>query len=377
MNTPAPVTRANFDIDRINTDRAATMGVSRAAGGITFTSAVEVMEFAKLMALDEKGAPHLYKNVGTCLRITFQAIEWGMSPFAVADKSYEVNKRVAYESQLIHAVIESRAPLKKRLRAEYLGEGPTRQCKVWGTFIGEEEPHDYTSPMFKDIKVKNSPLWHSDPDQQLFYYASRSWARKWAPDVLMGIYTKDELQEHPTAGREEEEPSGSNLQRRMDAARTAGAEPRNGTHGAAVEQLEHLSRGDTVVTPQGNTTAQAKEPVVTIEHEPQGQGQQADKAAEPPKTTKQSSGIGRRGKPSSKKAEADDPLPADPRPVKPTDAKGYLLYAEHWIDELGEGDHEKGWQRWQDEMDLRRELVVPIKEANRLRGMLTTKVGES
>jgi hypothetical protein len=30
----------------------------------------------------------------------------------------------------------------------------------------------YTSPMIKDIKVKNSPLWTADPDQQLFYFAS-------------------------------------------------------------------------------------------------------------------------------------------------------------------------------------------------------------
>lgn len=376
MNTPAPVTRANFDIDRINTERAATMGVSRAAGGITFTSAVEVMEFAKLMALDEKGAPHLYKNVGTCLRITFQAIEWGMSPFAVADKSYEVNKRVAYESQLIHAVIESRAPLKKRLRAEYIGEGPTRQCKVWGTFIGEDEPHEYTSPMFKDIKVKNSPLWASDPDQQLFYYASRSWARKWAPDVLMGIYTKDELQQHPNAGRDEEEPSGSNLQRRMEAAREQGAEPRNGTHGAAVEQLEHLSRGDTVVTPETNTGAQAKEPV-TIEHEPQG-----DTKTEPPKQTKtpkQSSGKGRGGK-STKKADEQDEQPKAQPPAKPTDAKGYIAYAEHWMGQIDPTDakaHNAGWQRWQDEMDQRRELVVPTKESLRLRGMLVNLIGES
>lgn len=120
-----------------------------------------------------------------------------MSPFSVANKSYSVNDRLAYESQLIHAVVEARAPLKQRLRKKYAGEGEKRRCTVIGHFKGEVEPIEYESPEFGRITPKNSPLWKSDPDQQLWYYSVRAWARANCPDVLLGIYSADELQDNP------------------------------------------------------------------------------------------------------------------------------------------------------------------------------------
>ena len=43
--------------------------------------------------------------------------------------------------------------------------------------------------------VRNSPLWEQDPRQQLAYLCTKRWARLHAPDVLLGVYTPDELQE--------------------------------------------------------------------------------------------------------------------------------------------------------------------------------------
>lgn len=166
-----------------------------ASGGVSQVNLPQVVEIAKFMAAAGQGVPeHCQGNVGICLRVTFQAVEWQMSPFSVADMSYLVNKRLAYMSQLIHAVVEARAPLQHRLECEYDGEGAERTCTVRGCFI-TGDVREYTTPKFKDIRVKNSPLWKDDPDQQLFYAASRSWARKWCPDVLLGVYTKDELQD--------------------------------------------------------------------------------------------------------------------------------------------------------------------------------------
>jgi hypothetical protein len=54
---------------------------------------------------------------------------------------------------------------------------------------------EYTSPMLKDIKVKNSPLWAQDPAQQIGYYASRAMCRRHFPDVILGVYTPEEMNE--------------------------------------------------------------------------------------------------------------------------------------------------------------------------------------
>lgn len=170
--------------------------LSGSTGTINFSSMLQIMEFAKLMAVSGVAVPKFLRaNPGACLAVTMQANEWAMSPFAVANKSYSVNDRIAYESQLVHAVIERRAPLKDRLNARWDGDlaAGTRRCIVVGHFQGETDPREWASPEIGKIKIKNSPEWISNPDKQLFYHASRDWARIWAPDVLLGIYTRDEM----------------------------------------------------------------------------------------------------------------------------------------------------------------------------------------
>jgi RecT family len=187
------VARIEERIDRV---AAGALEVSDQLGGLRFQNMIEVMEFSKLMSVAGLAVPpHLRGEPGTCLAVCVQALEWRFSPFAVANKSYSVNGRIAYESQLIHAVIEARAPLVHRLKCEYEGAGETRVCIVTGLLKNEVEPIAYRSPEFSKITPKNSPLWKTDPDQQLWYYASRAWARRFCPDVLLGVYSKDELQD--------------------------------------------------------------------------------------------------------------------------------------------------------------------------------------
>lgn len=184
--------------DRINAKidlaEAGAIAISDRIGGIAFSNMSELMEFAKMMSVS-RGAipPHLRENPGSCLAVCVQALEWRMSPFAVANKSYFVNDRIAYESQLIHAVVEARAKLKTRLRCSYEGDGVALVCVVKGHFQNEPDPIEYRSPEIGTIKPKNSPLWQTDPRQQLWYYSVRAFARRYCPDVLLGIYSEDEL----------------------------------------------------------------------------------------------------------------------------------------------------------------------------------------
>ncbi len=194
---------ADQNFGALDPRRVDNVKITASAGGVAFASALEVMEFAKLMAMSDKAVPKDFRaNAGMCLAIVMQAVEWRMSPFQVANKSYVVNDRLAFESQLIHAIIEARAPLKERLNCEYTGDGADLVCRVEGKFMDNTVRH-YESPKLKDVKVKNSPLWVGDPKQQLWYYSSRAWARKWCPDVLLGIYSKDEIENDPQLGRDE------------------------------------------------------------------------------------------------------------------------------------------------------------------------------
>lgn len=182
--------------NRIDKTVAGAVTVSDAVGGVMFKDMMQVMEFAKMMAVSGTAVPrHLRSNPGACLAVCVQALEWHMSPFSVANKSYEVNDRIAYEAQLIMAVINARAPLQNRLRYSYAGDGPELRCTVSGLIKGETEPLEYQSPAIKDIRPQNSPLWKTDPRQQLGYYSGRNWARRFCPEVILGIYAEDELRD--------------------------------------------------------------------------------------------------------------------------------------------------------------------------------------
>lgn len=159
-----------------------------------FSNMGQIVEFGKAMA--QSGVAiraHLRGNVGACVAITMQAQRLEMDPFVVANNSYEVNNQLAYEGKLIIAIINTRAPIKGRLKTRFEGEGPKRRCCASATFVGEDEPTEVWSPEFAAILPKNSPLWKTDPDQQLAYYTKRSWARRECPEVLLGVYDREEL----------------------------------------------------------------------------------------------------------------------------------------------------------------------------------------
>lgn len=207
-------------------------------GGIETDNLLQMIEVAKLMSRSGPAVPsYLRENPGACLAVVIQASDWGMRAFAVANKSYVVeNKgeiRVAFESQLIHAVIESQAPIKGRLKCDYEGDGDERRCIVSGTFKGEDEPRVFRSETLGKRRpglnqygnVKGSPLWATKPDLQQWYDASRDWARMYCPDILMGVYAKDEMEEFTPIGPDRAKdvsPSNSLIERLGATQRPAG-----------------------------------------------------------------------------------------------------------------------------------------------------------
>lgn len=152
----------------------------------------EAMELGKLLASSNFVPAHLRGKSGDCLAVVMQATRWGMDPIAVANKTYFVQDRIAYEAQLVNAVLNARAPLDGRLQVSWDGDGQTLTCKVTGRIKGDPEPHTVWQEM-ASITTKNSPLWKQSPRQQLAYYTTRLWARLYCPEVLLGVYADDEI----------------------------------------------------------------------------------------------------------------------------------------------------------------------------------------
>jgi hypothetical protein len=198
---------AEGKIEKVMTERTTMVPIGDF--GLRFENAMQMAEAAKLMATAGPMLPEwLQGNVGGCWGIILRASELGISPLTLANWSYLVDnkgvKRVAYESQFYHAIIEARAPIKERLQHEIIGEGEERKCKVWATFKGETKPKEFLSETLGKLrpgkneygKTKGSPLWDRKPEVQMFYDASRDWARIHCPDILGGVYAREEMEEN-------------------------------------------------------------------------------------------------------------------------------------------------------------------------------------
>ena len=156
------------------------------------TTLQSCMEFANIMCKGGLIPAHL-RNAADALRVVIQSSKWQLDPFAVADKTSVINGKLMYEGQLVMAVINSRGKMKERLSYDYKGEGDNRVLTVTGTVQGEDKPREIVLPFTLAKKINKNGQMGINPDQQAAYIGARLWARKHMPELMMGIYTPDEI----------------------------------------------------------------------------------------------------------------------------------------------------------------------------------------
>lgn len=172
---------------------------------------------AEIMASGTCTVPrHLAGNKGDCFAIVMQSAQWGMNPYAVAQKTHIVSGSLGYEAQLVNAVVE------KHLRSEFEYEWFGDWSRILGKFAWREgkngkyqvpgwnqedevglgvrvwnsaKPGKVLELLLVQATVRNSTLWASDPKQQLAYLAVKRWSRLYCPGAILGVYTPDELAE--------------------------------------------------------------------------------------------------------------------------------------------------------------------------------------
>jgi hypothetical protein len=140
---------------------------------------------------------HLQGNPADCLAIIMQAAQFGINPFAMAQKTHIVNGTLGYEAQLINAVIANSGAIRGRFHYEYRGTGANIECRVGAIPSGDSDVVWGEWLSAASVTTKNSPLWKTNPKQQLGYLQVKNWARQYAPGAIMGVYTADELREIP------------------------------------------------------------------------------------------------------------------------------------------------------------------------------------
>jgi hypothetical protein len=155
-----------------------------------------VLRLAELMAKCGTLPVHL-KNPADCFRVVVQAAKWNMDPFVVAECTSLVHGRLCYEGKLVAAALLNRGI--GRLDYEITGKGQDSAVVVSGTPKGGRQAksvsgsvREWRTKQMKDGReIPNN--WDKDPHSMLVYRGTRQWARLWAPEVMAGVYTPDEL----------------------------------------------------------------------------------------------------------------------------------------------------------------------------------------
>ncbi len=152
----------------------------------------QAIEFSERMA---KGAliPAHLKNPADCLRVVLQAATWKLNPFAVADKTSIISNKLMYEGQLVAAVVNARGNLSSKLRYDFTGEGDARVLVVSGIIKGEDEARTIELPFTLAKRINKNGQMGINPDQQATYIGARLWARRHMPELMLGVYTPDEI----------------------------------------------------------------------------------------------------------------------------------------------------------------------------------------
>lgn len=162
-----------------------------------------MMHFAEVMSSGVSTVPkHLQGKPSDCLAIVMQAARWGMDPFAVGQKTHLVNGTLGYEAQLVNAVLMSSGAIRGRFHYEYRGDGNKLSCRAGAIPSGETEIAWTEWLCIDQITTKNSPLWKTNPKQQMAYLQVKNWGRLYAPGAIMGIYSVEELYERDAEPRD-------------------------------------------------------------------------------------------------------------------------------------------------------------------------------
>lgn len=151
--------------------------------------------------------PTIYQgNIANTFIALEMATRTGSSPLAVMQNLYIVHGRPAWSAQFVIAALNACGKFSP-LRFEIAGEGDKRTCKAWAVEHGTGERLEGPPVSVEMAKAegwygKNGSKWQTMPELMLRYRAASFFGRLYAPDILMGMRTSEELQDSVDSGFE-------------------------------------------------------------------------------------------------------------------------------------------------------------------------------
>lgn len=141
------------------------------------------------------------KNPANCLIALEQSNRLGISPIAVMQNLYIVQGRPSFSSSFIIALINSSKKYDMELQFdEEEKEGKPYACTCWTELNGRRVSGIKITMDMADKEgwlKKNGSKWQTIPQVMLRYRAASFFARMNCPELSIGLYSKEELDDMP------------------------------------------------------------------------------------------------------------------------------------------------------------------------------------
>lgn len=221
MNAPATTVPATVEghVERMPAQpRREQVAVESAIAVLDTAMFEHLTRIAKVMAASSLVPAHLnaVRKVGgqdvvieereaisNCLLVVNQAVAWRINPFAVAQHTFVHKGKLGYEGKLIAAIINKHPSLVKRLTYDYEGTGEKRKVTVSGRIAGDNVDRSVAGDVATWKTTGSNSPWSNvgQHDQMLAYRGAREWARRYLPEVVLGVWSDDEVADFSVTDR--------------------------------------------------------------------------------------------------------------------------------------------------------------------------------
>lgn len=152
---------------------------------------------AKLLASSELVPKEFQGKIANCVIALEIANRIGASPLAVIQNLYIVHGKPSWSSQFIIAALNSTGKFSP-VRFTMEGEGDKKTCTAWAVEKSTGEKLEGPAASIDMAKkegwlTKNGSKWQTMPDLMLRYRAATFFGRLYAPEILMGMKTYEEV----------------------------------------------------------------------------------------------------------------------------------------------------------------------------------------
>lgn len=140
---------------------------------------------------------HYRGKPADCAIAAQMALRCRVNIMTFMQSSYIVHGKPGIEAKLAIAMLNASGQIKGRIRFKLEGEGKSRKCTAFATDAdsGEEirQTVDWATVEAEGWLQKSGSKWKTMPDLMFQYRSAMFLIRVFFPDVLMGMYSLDEL----------------------------------------------------------------------------------------------------------------------------------------------------------------------------------------